>query len=215
MRTIFVIAAAAVVASLFISCGQKEPDMAAVKKTVDDFNAASKDAMMGGDMEKVLAYYEDNAMEMAPNMATIKGKEAIKGFWEKMSKSGMKMTAVEFTPMDIQAGGMIAYEVGTYDMTMSTGKMGEMNDKGKYITLWREQADGTWKVAAETWNTDTPLPAVVKASGKKADAKHKMMSKKGSSKKMESAKKSAAKKKAAMKKAPAKKKSTSKKSTKK
>ena len=202
MRTILAFAAVAVVSCLFISCGPKEPDMTALKKTVDEFNAASKDAMMGGDMQKVLAYYDDNAMEMAPNMAVIKGKDAIKAFMEQMMKSEMKMTAVNFTTVDLQASGTIAYEIGTYDMSMSAGKMGEMNDKGKYISVWREQADGTWKLVAETWNTDKPMPVMEKS--KKADAKHKVMSKKASSKKA-AVKKSTTKKKAAAKKSSTKK----------
>jgi uncharacterized protein (TIGR02246 family) len=214
MRTALVIVAVAVISCLFVSCGQKEPDMASLKKSVDDFNAASKDAMMGGSTEKALAYYEDNAMQLAPNMAMLKGKDAIKPSMEQMMKSGMKMTTVDFTLVDLQASGTIAYEIGTYDMTMTAGKMGEMKDHGKYITLWREQADGTWKVAAETWNTDKPMPVVEKSPAKKAQSKQKMTSKKPTSKKSAVSKKSETKKKAATKKAPAKKstkKSTSKK----
>jgi uncharacterized protein (TIGR02246 family) len=211
MRTILVVVAIAVVSCLFISCGPKEPDMTALKKTVDEFNAASKDAMMGGDMQKTLAYYDDNAMEMAPNMAVVKGKDAIKSFMEQMAKSGMKMTAVDFTTVDLQASGTLAYEIGTYDMSMSAGKMGEMNDKGKYVSLWKEQADGTWKIVAEIWNTDKPMPVMEKS--KKAEAKHKVMSKKGSSKKAAVTKKHETKKKAAVKKSTTKKKATAKKPT--
>ena len=201
MRTALIVAAVAVVSCLFISCGPKEPDMTALKKTVDDFNAASKQCMMGGDMQKVLAFYDDNAMEMPPNMPAVKGKDAIKAFYEQMMKSEMKMTAVDFTTVDLQASGTIAHEIGTYDMSMSAGKMGAMKDKGKYIALWREQADGTWKVTAETWNTDMPMPAMEKSKSK-ADAKHKVSTKKGSTSK-----------KVATKKAPAKKKATKKSST--
>lgn len=202
MRTILIVAAVAVVSCLFISCGPKEPDMTALKKTVDDFNAASKEAMMGGTTDKVLAFYDDNAMEMPPNMTAVKGKDAIKAMWAQMMKSEIKMTAVDFTTTDLQASGTIAYEIGTYDMSMSAGKMGEMKDKGKYIALWREKADGTWKLTAETWNTDMPRPSMEKSKSKKANMKHKMMSKKGSTSK-----------KVATKKAPAKKKVTKKSST--
>jgi hypothetical protein len=77
---------------------------------------------------------------------------------------------------------------------MSAGKMGEMKDQGKYVALWREQADGTWKLSAETWNTDMPMPAMEKST-KKADSKHKVATKKGSSSKKHATKKAVAKKK--------------------
>jgi uncharacterized protein (TIGR02246 family) len=194
MRTALVIVAVAVASCFLVSCGPKEPDMAALKKTVDDFNAASKEAMMGGAPDKVLAYYGDNAIQMPPNMAAVKGKDAIKAFWEQMMKSGMKMTAVDFTTVDLQASGTMAYEIGTYSMSVSAGKMGEMKDKGKYVTLWRGQADGTWKLSAETWNTDMPMPAMEKST-KKADTKHKVATKKRSSSKKNATKKAVAKKK--------------------
>ncbi len=211
MRTVLVIVAVAVASCFLVSCGPKEPDKAALQKTVDEYNAASKEAMMTGNSDKVLAFFEDDGMEMAPNQPTVKGKEAIKAFQAQMMKSGVKMTAVEFAPVEIQAGGTIAYEIGTYDMTIAVPKMGDVKDKGKYIALWRQQADGSWKVRAETWNTDMPMPSMEKST-KKADTKHKMTTQKGSTKKSAVSKKSDTKKKATAKKAPAKKKTTTKKS---
>src|SRR6266550_3141383 len=32
-------------------------------------------------------------------------------------------------------------------------------DRGKYVAVWKKQADGNWKVALDIWNTDLPLPA--------------------------------------------------------
>jgi hypothetical protein len=100
---------AAVLTLFLASCSSPQPDMTALKKTVDEFNAASKEAMMMGSSDKVIAYYEDDAFEMAPNMALIKGKAAIKEFQDQMSKSGMKITAATFETLDLQAGGTIAY----------------------------------------------------------------------------------------------------------
>jgi len=202
MRTALVIVALAVASCFLVSCGPKEPDMAALKKTVDDYNAASKTALMGGDLDKPVSFFEDDGMEMAPNMMTAKGKDAIKAMWSQMMSSGMKMMAVDFTTVDLQASGNLAYEIGNYEMTVSAPKMAEMKDKGKYITIWHQQADGTWKLRAETWNSDMPIPSMEKPS-KKAASKHKMMSKKTSKKKMTA------------KKAPAKKKTTKKSSSKK
>jgi uncharacterized protein (TIGR02246 family) len=195
MRTVLVFAAAAIVSALFLSCGPKEPDMTALKKTVDEFNSASKEALMGGDIQKNLAFFDDNATEMPPNMPMIKGKDAIKTFYEQMMKSGMKMTSVEFNVIDVQASGTMAYSIGTYDMSMSVGKTGGMKDNGKLVDIWKQQTDGTWKVTAETWNTDKPLPVVEKPKTKKAEAKHKMTSKKKTSTKKAATKKTPAKKK--------------------
>jgi ketosteroid isomerase-like protein len=34
-----------------------------------------------------------------------------------------------------------------------------MKDRGKFIEVWKKQADGKWKVVADMFNSDIPLPA--------------------------------------------------------
>jgi ketosteroid isomerase-like protein len=51
--------------------------------------------------------------------------------------------------------GDLGYSTGTY-----TATFGEMTDKGKYVTIWRKQSDGSWKVTEDMFNSDLPmLPA--------------------------------------------------------
>ena len=158
---------------LLFSCAPKPVDMTALRKTIDEYNEASKVVMMTGTSDKIMAYYAEDAMEMAPNMALVKGKEAIKAFQVEMAKSmaasGMKVNSVAFTTTKLEAGGAVAYETGTYDMTMTIPAMGVMNDKGKYISLLKQQADGAWKMQAEMWSSDSAPPAMpeTKEKGKK------------------------------------------------
>lgn len=145
---------------VLVSCAPPAVDMTALRQTIDDYNSASAASMMGGDIEKAFAFYADDAIEMAPNEPMIKGKEAIRTWINEMMKSGITFSAVAFTPTDVQAAGNVAYEIGTYDMTMTIPGMGETKDNGKYIAVWKMQSDRSWKVAAEIWNTDVPMPSM-------------------------------------------------------
>ncbi|HLF20625.1 MAG TPA: DUF4440 domain-containing protein [Bacteroidota bacterium] len=161
----------AVVSLLLVSCGQQQPDMEAMRKMVDEYNAASIEAMTSGNMDKVMSYYADDAISMPPNGPMLKGKEAIQKHNAEMMKSGMKLSNVKFTTVEVDAGGKVSYEVGSYEMDISIPILGSMKDKGKYVAIWKQQADDSWKVHAEMWNTDTPLPSVDKPSAKKTDSK--------------------------------------------
>ena len=168
MRQLF----ALVVIALFLlplGCAPKPVDMAALRKTVDEYNNASKEAMLGAGPEKVMPYYEADALEMGPNMPVIKGKDNILAFQQQMTKSGLKFNAVEFQTVELTADGKSAYEIGSYNMTLTMPPMGEVKDRGKYIALWRQQEDGSWKVHAEMWSTDLPaqMPAAKDEKGKK------------------------------------------------
>jgi ketosteroid isomerase-like protein len=84
------------------------------------------------------------------------GIEAIKKSNEAMMASGMKITKFETTTLMVHScEGNIA-EVGTYNMSYTMeGTQGETSDAGKYLTIWKPQADGSLKITFEIWNTDT------------------------------------------------------------
>jgi ketosteroid isomerase-like protein len=33
-----------------------------------------------------------------------------------------------------------------------------MDEAGKYITIYQRQADGSWKMARDIWNSDAAIP---------------------------------------------------------
>ena len=139
-----------VVGLMLVSCAPQEPDKAALKTLIDEYNAAVIEGMMSGNMDKSMPYYADDAVSMPSSAPMLKGKEAIKNYSDEMSKSGMK-----FTTSEIGGSGNLAYEIGTYEMSIDLGPM-DIDDNGKYLTLWKKQADGSWKVYAETWNSSVP-----------------------------------------------------------
>jgi ketosteroid isomerase-like protein len=65
----------------------------------------------------------------------------------------------EATKADVAKSGDIAYTQGTYSMTMSDPKTKQpVTDKGKYVTVYKKQADGSWKAVSDILNSDLPLP---------------------------------------------------------
>jgi ketosteroid isomerase-like protein len=156
MRQYSAVLVAALAMFFSFACAPTPVDMAALRKTVDAFNDASKESMLSGDAAKCNSYYETDALEMAPNAPNIKGKDAILAYQNGMAKSGLKFNQVTFKTDELIADGKVAYEIGSYDMTMTMPPMGEMKDNGKYIALWRQQSDGAWKVHAETWSSNKP-----------------------------------------------------------
>jgi ketosteroid isomerase-like protein len=54
----------------------------------------------------------------------------------------------------VAQSGDLAYEIGTFDLTLANeaGKSNAM--RGKYVVAWKKQASGEWKAAADIFNTD-------------------------------------------------------------
>jgi ketosteroid isomerase-like protein len=50
----------------------------------------------------------------------------------------------------------MAYLQGTYTMIDPKNKK-PMTDKGKYLTVFTKQPDGSWKAIADAFNSDPPM----------------------------------------------------------
>jgi hypothetical protein len=61
--------------------------------------------------------------------------------------------------LEIEGQGNLAYDRGTYSMTVSHVGAASTDDHGKYLTIWRKQADGSWKISRAMFNSDLSLQA--------------------------------------------------------
>ena len=73
------------------------------------------------------------------------------GFISQMAVKDMK-----FHTDEVMVAGDLAVENGTYEMTLLPKGGKEMVDKGKYLTVWKKQADGSWKIVRDINNSDRP-----------------------------------------------------------
>jgi ketosteroid isomerase-like protein len=131
------------------------PDPAAVRSTIEAANAKAATAMMAGDTATAWAHYTDDAVIMMANEKPWRGRaEWTKGFGVLMSF--MTLKEVAFRTSDVMIEGDVAVETGEYTMTLQPKGGKEMKDEGKYLTVWKKQGDGSWKVVRDISNTSLP-----------------------------------------------------------
>jgi ketosteroid isomerase-like protein len=69
--------------------------------------------------------------------------------------------------IDVDGRGDLAYVYGKYSWVLMIPGQPPVPDSGKYIEVWRKQADGNWKITRDVFNSDVPLPAPPPAPTKK------------------------------------------------
>ena len=111
------------------------------------------------DVEKTVSYYSDDAIVLVPNIPVLKGKEQIRGMWKGMFEVPGFSGGWKATKIDVARSGDLAYVTGSYEINESDANGKPMTDKGKYLEVWKKQADGTWKCVVDMFNTDLPAPA--------------------------------------------------------
>lgn len=130
-------------------------DPAEARRTIEAANASAMAGMLANDVTAATANYAENAVVMMPAMATMRGRAAVQeGFKGMMSAT--PISAAKFTTEDVIASGDLAVETGTYTMTVTPKGAKPIDDNGKYMSVWRKQADGTWKVEREINHSDIP-----------------------------------------------------------
>ena len=148
-------------ALLLAGCSQAPPVMpdthdADVKAIKDTEAAWSRDAK---DAEKFSSYYAEDAALLLPNQPVVNGREAIKAAFKQFTADPNFDLRFESTKVDVAKSGEIGYTQGAYTMTMTDPATKKpMTDKGKYLTVYKKQGDGSWKAVQDTVNSDMPMP---------------------------------------------------------
>jgi uncharacterized protein (TIGR02246 family) len=110
------------------------------------------------DADKWASYFADDGSGLYPGAATLNGKTAIKEAMAPMFADPNFSLTFQSTRMMASKGGDMVYSQGTYSMTMTNPKTKKpMTDKGKYLTVYTKQPDGSWKAIADTFNSDSPI----------------------------------------------------------
>lgn len=141
---------------LFCTAIIHSQDLSELKKKVQALNDEYAKAMLSGDMSSLWSGYADDVISLPSYEPMIKGLDAVKESSKKMEQAGVKFLSFSTTCTDVMKSGNFIIDIGTYKTSMQIPGM-EMpwNDHGKYLTVWKVADDGTMKVKAETWNTDT------------------------------------------------------------
>jgi len=121
------------------------------KVTVNAYESFSK-----GDRAPYINRYSADAIYMAPNMETMKGKDAIKEY-----VNSYPPLHVEFPIVEILGTANHANVRGTYVINDTTGKL---MDKGKYLSVFQKDANGNWSITHEIFNSDMPVPTEQKGA---------------------------------------------------
>lgn len=130
-------------------------DVAAVKQTIEQTNAKMIDALQRADTTTMLANYDNDAVVMMSGQPAWRGRSEIAAAGSRMFQA-VKFSDVKFNSTSVDVAGDYAIETGTYEMTTTEAGKKPVPDKGKYLTVWKKQADGSWKVYRDITNTDLP-----------------------------------------------------------
>jgi ketosteroid isomerase-like protein len=97
--------------------------------------------------------YTADALLLPPNEPAAKGRAAI----EAALRAWPRMSQITIEGSDLIGSGDMAYTCGAYTATFHPPGAPAAPDKGKFVAIWRKDADGAWRMTRDCFNSDLPL----------------------------------------------------------
>jgi uncharacterized protein (TIGR02246 family) len=127
---------------------------AAVAAANADFSSALKD----GDARGMAAVFtEDGELMPSTQRAFVTGRAELEAYFAKRLE-GRHFLEVEVATVQLGVSGDLAWESGTSRITLRQGETtAPVLLAGRYLAVWRRDADGRWRIRAEVLVAD-PAP---------------------------------------------------------
>lgn len=139
------------------ACAPKANDPADVQAVKDTAPAYDKDNNAANAEGLATKFYAADAIRMDPNQPASTGTAAIRA---SLERNYAQSTDEGRDVIDeVRVMGSLAVAKGTFDGKSTSKITGTAAPiKGKFVTLYQKEADGSWKAIWDIFNSDLPAP---------------------------------------------------------
>jgi uncharacterized protein (TIGR02246 family) len=136
---------------------QKAAEAEATRAEVQAAGDAWEAAFKAGDLETIAASYTADAVAMPPDAPMETGREAVAATFEQMFGMGSTEDS-SLTTDEIGVGDDWAFRRGHFTLVIKPEEGDPVTPTGKFIEIWKKEADGTWRISRDIWNMDAAAP---------------------------------------------------------
>ncbi len=163
MKGSFVLVAGLALVAVGCSNVKQVPDETSVRDIIDTQNQELVECWNGGEYECVAAAFSEEGWQMMPNAQAQAGTEAIRRFWQQAFGWGQWELSME--PSLLEQSGPVAIERGKYTIRFTADAAAppgrpSSQDRGNYLTHWRLDSDGRWRIAAQALVSEVPARVI-------------------------------------------------------
>ncbi len=110
------------------------------------------DTILQSDADGCMALWDDGATQMPPDAPMVRGKKALgEGFRAAFQRVSYARFDIDLK--EARHSGEYGFALGNYTYTVSRKTEGaEATREGKFLTLFRRQRDGSWKIYVDCFN---------------------------------------------------------------
>jgi ketosteroid isomerase-like protein len=131
-------------------CGaRKSEDARAARVAIDRVNSGLSRWYASGEVDSIANVFADSAWFFPLNGPPVIGRKAVRGHWATVVHWGRWRYTLASDEVVVQ--GPVAVERGHYSFIFTAGPdapagVTSSADHGHYLTYWRQESDGAWRI---------------------------------------------------------------------
>lgn len=137
-----------------------KPDLKAEAAKIMELDAAWMKASQAKDAARHASYFAEDGSWYVEGHPKATGREAIQKLDQVLFKTQTEVSWTT-TKLAVSEAADYAYQAGAWEMIDKDAKGKSTKTIGKFVTVWKKQPDGSWKVQEDIGNPDGP-PTPVK-----------------------------------------------------
>jgi uncharacterized protein (TIGR02246 family) len=131
------------------SPGTRGTSAADVRAAIAAVNAEFARALVAGDARAMAAVFtEDGEVIPATQRGFVSGRTEIESY-NVRRLTASRYLDVAITTVHLGVSGDLAWETGTSRVTMQHGESAPVTVTGRYLAVWKRDANGRWRIRAD------------------------------------------------------------------
>ena len=128
------------------------------EQAIRELETEAREAVAERDLERYVGFYAEDAALFWPGVPMVTGKAAIREFMKALLVAPQFSLRFDTARVEVSRDGQLAFSYGTNTVSFTGPSGSVLHDKGKYVSVYRREPDGLWKVVADIGNSDLPAP---------------------------------------------------------
>lgn len=149
MRLALLILLASCTASSGGTPGADTIGVAALRDSVMQADRDFATAFRSRRVEGWVSWFDTAGVQVDPGGTLPRGHDEIRAYMTKAFDDTAAVLAWRPTMAELSNDGSMGYTIGEYDFYVRGRDSARTASSGQYLTVWRRQADGSWKVLAD------------------------------------------------------------------
>jgi len=118
-----------------------------IQTTIQALSENLESALESGNAAKMAEFYTENGMLLPAGSGFVKGKKAIKEYWQASIDMGIKNLKLDI--IEVEKHDDTAIEMSKFTLISADD---QVIDSGKGIVIWKNK-NGAWKLHRDIWNS--------------------------------------------------------------